>query len=258
MYGYIYKIKTTASTKVYIGQTTKSIAERYKMHLAAMNMESKKTLHLYLAMHKYGVETFSIEQIDTANSQEELDKKEQYWIDFYDSINNGYNMMAGGSGINPMSSTIVKEKHDTKMRSLEVRTKISSTLSNLRTTIGFSDEHKQKIKESRAKRKELRAKQGLNFYEHPEHMASRSIKVYCILNTGERFDFESILEAGRWWYDTYHPFGDIYSTATYQRKILASISGKEIVFGNKNHNNYKIITNITWYKNESEVVPIYE
>lgn len=78
MYGYIYKIKTTASTKVYIGQTTKSIEERYKMHLAAMNMEAKKTLHLYLAMHKYGVETFSIEQIDTASSQKELDEKEQY------------------------------------------------------------------------------------------------------------------------------------------------------------------------------------
>ena len=159
-------------------------------------------------------------------------------------------MMDGGNDENPMSSKIVKDKHDCKMRSEEVRTKISKSLSELRNSVGFSEEHKQKIKESRAKRKEERAALGLNFYEHPENMASRSIVVYCILNTGEQFEFKSILDAGKWWYENYKPFGEIYSTATYQRKIEDSINGKEIEFGNKSHKKYKKITNIKWFKKE--------
>ena len=49
-------------------------------------------------------------------------------------------------------------------------------------------------------------------------MASRSLGVYCILDTGETLEFDSILHAGKWWYDNYKPFGEVYSTATYQRK----------------------------------------
>lgn len=76
--------------------------------------------------------------------------------------------------------------------------KISKTLHAYRTEFGFSDEHKQRIKEAREKRRIERSKNGLNFYDHPEHFATRSKPVYCILDTGERFDFESIIEAGKW------------------------------------------------------------
>lgn len=155
--------------------------------------------------------------------------------------------MPGGNNKNPMSSEIVKAKHDFIMRTEEVRNKISKTLSKKRLEEGFSDEHKQKIKESRAKRKAERAAQGLSFYEHPENMASRSIGCYCILDTGERFDFKSIKDGGKWWYDNYKPFGDTYSTATYQRKIEASIAGKEITYMLKNRKEYIKITNIKWY-----------
>ena len=167
-------------------------------------------------------------------------------------------MTKGGADENPMNSELVKKKHAEKLRSEEVRKKISKTLSERRLSEGFSSEHKQKIKESREKRKQERAALGLNFYEHPENMASRSITVYCILDTGEQFEFNSILDAGKWWYENYKPFGETYSTATYQRKIEASIAGKEIEFGCKTHKKYKKITNIKWYKKEKEVVPIYE
>ncbi len=58
MYGYIYKISNLKNSKVYIGQTTKTIGERYNMHLKASTNKSKKTLHLYQAMNKYGIENF--------------------------------------------------------------------------------------------------------------------------------------------------------------------------------------------------------
>lgn len=247
IYGYIYKISTTKSNKVYIGQTTKTVEKRFAEHLKNSTENSKKSLHLYQAMNLYGKETFSVEQIDIAKDRNELNRKERYWINHYDSFNNGYNMMDGGNDENPMNSAVVKQKHDDKMRSKEVRNKISTTMHELRTTIGFSEEHKQRIKASREKRKQERKALGLGFYNHPEHMASRSMAVYCILDTGERFDFDSILHAGKWWYDNYKPFGEVYSTATYQRKIEDSIAGKEIECGNKNHKRYVHITNIKWY-----------
>lgn len=62
-------------------------------------------------------------------------------------------MMEGGNDENPMNSAIVKEKHDNKMRSKEVREKISKTMHELRTTIGFSEAHKRKISEAQKDRK---------------------------------------------------------------------------------------------------------
>lgn len=257
MYGYIYKLTNNINNKIYIGQTTRTVEKRVNEHFTRAiyyttkyDKDEYKYVHLYLAIKKYGESAFTYEQIDSALTNEELNEKEDYWINFYDSIKTGYNMMPGGNNKNPMDSYIVKAKHDFIMRTDEVRNKISKTLSEKRLKEGFSEEHKQKIKESRAKRKAERAAQGLGFYDHPENMASRSIGCYCILDTGERFDFESIKEAGKWWFETFKPFGEVYSTATYQRKIEASIRGEEIIYGNKTHKKYKKITNILWYNKE--------
>lgn len=255
MYGYIYKITNLVNGKVYIGQTIRGIQTRFKEHLE--NSLYQNT-HLYSAIRKYGQDKFVVEQLDIAESQEELDSKEKYWINYYDSINTGYNMIQGGNSENPMNDQSVKEKHDIIMRSESVRNKISKTLHDLRITIGFSEEHKQKIKTARKKRKQERAALGLNFYEHPEHFATRSVPVYCILNTGERYDFKSINDAGIWWYNTFKPFKNNYSQATFQRKIEDSIVGKEIAYretyienGVKKYRRIKV-DNIKWYINSKE------
>jgi hypothetical protein len=48
---------------------------------------------LYKAMRKYGVEFFSIEEIEETDSPEE---REIYWIEFYGTFKNGYNATMGG------------------------------------------------------------------------------------------------------------------------------------------------------------------
>ena len=47
--------------------------------------------HFARAIRKYGKNNFRLEIIDTAKSQEELNQKEQYWIRFYNSVEEGYN-----------------------------------------------------------------------------------------------------------------------------------------------------------------------
>jgi hypothetical protein len=57
-------------------------------------------------------------------------------------------MKQGGQDENPMNSEIVRKKHNNKMRSKEVRDKISKSMSIYRNTNGFSEQHRQKLSEA--------------------------------------------------------------------------------------------------------------
>ena len=93
--GYIYKITNDINKKVYIGQTTYELAERWKHHIADAKRYPYK---IYRAMNKYGIEHFQIELIEECDNSE-LDIKEIYWIGKYDSYENGYNSTLGGNGV---------------------------------------------------------------------------------------------------------------------------------------------------------------
>ena len=87
---YIYKITNIQNNKVYIGQTIRPIKDRFHRHINdAMN--NILDTHFARAIRKYGKNNFIIEQIDTAKTQDELNKKEQYWIQYYNSVIDGYN-----------------------------------------------------------------------------------------------------------------------------------------------------------------------
>lgn len=97
MYGIIYKIINDINNKIYIGQTTCSLNHRWAEH----KREAKILIHnnkLYNAMHNLGIEHFTINLIEEYQNitQEKLDLREQYWIKYYDSFNNGYNSTKGG------------------------------------------------------------------------------------------------------------------------------------------------------------------
>lgn len=98
MYGIIYKATNKINGKIYIGQTIKTLEERIYMHYyrADNSLEITHT-HFINAIRKYGKNNFSWEIIDTAETQEELDKKEIKWIQKYNSIKNGYNIQKGGN-----------------------------------------------------------------------------------------------------------------------------------------------------------------
>lgn len=144
---------------------------------------------------------------------------------------------------NPMKvNPAVREKQTKLMKSPEMRAKISATMHKLRTTIGFLAEHRAKISKALMK--------NHNFGTGD----TRSLSVYCELESGQKYTFHSIKEAGKWWYENYKPFGEIYSEATYQRKIKASIAGNEIHYGNKTHTTYKVITDIKWFFTKNDKI----
>lgn len=97
MIGIIYKY-TSPSNKVYIGQTIHEHT-RYMRH---KRTEGDNKFHR--AIKKYGFENFTYEVIFTIDNddrkrvKEKLDFMERYYIRKYDSLNNGYNLTAGGEG----------------------------------------------------------------------------------------------------------------------------------------------------------------
>lgn len=87
---WIYKITNIQNNKCYIGQTIRPVEQRFHRHINdALN--NILDTHFARAIRKYGKNNFIIEEIDTAKTQEELNQKEQYWINYYNSIEEGYN-----------------------------------------------------------------------------------------------------------------------------------------------------------------------
>lgn len=102
MYGYIYKITCKIDNKIYIGKTTKTIKERFKEHIETsrkVNSYRHKS-YLYNSMRKHGIENFSIEVIETCESEKQLNERERFWIKELNTRdpNVGYNIHEGGNG----------------------------------------------------------------------------------------------------------------------------------------------------------------
>lgn len=87
---WIYKITNIQNNKVYIGQTIRPIKDRFNRHINDA-LHNVIDTHFARAIRKYGKENFTIEEIDNANTQEELNQKEQYWIRYFNSVQQGYN-----------------------------------------------------------------------------------------------------------------------------------------------------------------------
>ena len=107
MYGQVYLITNTVNGKRYVGQTTYPLHERWQSHKTA-SRNPKTALHS--ALRKYGLNKFTIEQIDTADSQESLNKAEDFYILVLGTLASdiGYNLKRGGNNAPISEST--KEK----------------------------------------------------------------------------------------------------------------------------------------------------
>lgn len=96
--GSIYKITNKVNGKVYIGQTIYP-KDRFNQHISDSYKKERDSYnsHFHQAIRKYGPENFIYEIIENVNDSE-LNERETYWIEYYDSFNNGYNSTLGGGG----------------------------------------------------------------------------------------------------------------------------------------------------------------
>lgn len=94
----IYIIKNKINDLVYIGQSV-DIKARWYAHCASGKNAQKQDSYtqLHTAMRKLGINNFYYEILEQC-SIDELNKKEQYYIQAYNSYQHGYNMTLGGEG----------------------------------------------------------------------------------------------------------------------------------------------------------------
>lgn len=94
---YIYKIVNDVNDKIYIGKTEFSIHKRFKEHCRDAYKIRNEKRPLYNAMKLYGIEHFNVELIEECSQQDSLSRK-QYWIEYFQSYEYGYNATKGGDG----------------------------------------------------------------------------------------------------------------------------------------------------------------
>lgn len=99
--GVVYSLKNLINGKLYIGQTSKTLEWRLRIHIT----DSKRhRMKIGSALQEFGVENFEgrvVEFVyaDTSLELERLlDERETYWIKELNSRENGYNETDGGKG----------------------------------------------------------------------------------------------------------------------------------------------------------------
>lgn len=94
---YIYKIENILNHKKYIGLTN-NIKRRRSRHFTDLKYNHHDNSFLQKEYNIYGAENFIFEVVFEGEcSYEEISKKEQYYIQKYDSYYNGYNQNEGGN-----------------------------------------------------------------------------------------------------------------------------------------------------------------
>ena len=145
---------------------------------------------LKLAIEKYGKENFVKTILEICEDNQECNKREIYWIEYFNACNNDefYNIAAGGDGGN----TYLGLNDNELSRISAIKSMKSSGKNNHMYGKHHSNETKEKIRIGQKlayERKEKWGKQGLTGEKN-----TMSKKIYCI-ETGE--EFIGIREAGR-------------------------------------------------------------
>lgn len=106
---FVYRITNLIKSIYYIGKTCgPNPLKRWNEHLyAAIRNTDNDCPKLYNSMRKYGNHNFIFEIIEEWNNEDFAYQREAELIEFYDTINNGLNIVAGGKGgisgeLNPM------------------------------------------------------------------------------------------------------------------------------------------------------------
>ena len=95
IYGCIYKFENIKTGHVYIGQTVKLLNRRYKTGIINGWIKERKHYENQKYLDELIKENFTVEIIDYGVNEYHLNVLEAYWINYYDSCNNGYNNKNG-------------------------------------------------------------------------------------------------------------------------------------------------------------------
>jgi group I intron endonuclease len=109
--GIIYVHINKINGKAYVGQTIQTLQHRW----GGGSLYSTCTC-FYRAIQKYGWDNFEHKILECGLNDDELNERERYWIEKYNSIQNGYNIREGGNNQH------LTEEHKEKIRLSNIKT----------------------------------------------------------------------------------------------------------------------------------------
>jgi len=92
--GIIYTVKCEITGEFYVGATSDSMHQRKLDHTERATRDEKHPFAQAIAT--YGVDAFTWKQTDTANTTDELARKEKEYIKKHNSKHKGFNSDSGG------------------------------------------------------------------------------------------------------------------------------------------------------------------
>lgn len=101
----VYSIRNIHNDKRYIGCSS-NVEQRWQAHRYMLKNNKHDNSHLQGAYNKYGANAFEYTILESCDV-DMLHTREEYWIKYYDSKNNGYNM-CDGTLANPTSDVSKK------------------------------------------------------------------------------------------------------------------------------------------------------
>ena len=143
----IYKWTNKINGKSYIGQT-KYPEKRINEHI---NSKDNKLFHK--ALRKYGVNNFTYIVLEDNLDENQLNEREMYWIQYYNTFYNGYNLTIGGNATRGYKFTDEQKRNLSKAHKGKPtwnKGKISESKIGNHYKQGYkcSDEQKKKMSES--------------------------------------------------------------------------------------------------------------
>jgi group I intron endonuclease len=111
----VYLIRNLVNGKLYVGQTSTSIAQRWREHKSNAVRGRKCALHS--AIQKYGSASFSVEKLQECLTKEEMDFVEILYIALFKSrAPAGYNLTEGGDWVYDRTGSKLSSEHKEAIR----------------------------------------------------------------------------------------------------------------------------------------------
>ena len=194
----------------YIGQTSFKEEERWRRHCLLAYNESLKDYNYPLskAIRKYGPDNFTCEILeDNINDTKTLHEREMYWIEYYDTYNNGLNATLGGSGTKRLNTEQIKALWDAGMCVRDICVALNITSKTALAHLNMTS------KECGQRGPVYKTKNSIKFFG--DYQTGRAMPVSCYnMKTGKLVrSFSSAYEAAQ--------YLNLYSSTS----ILRAVSG---------------------------------
>lgn len=191
----VYKIINLINNKLYVGSSS-NLRKRERDHFTELERGVHKNKHLQSAYKLYNKDSFKFELIENCIN-DELIKREQFWIDQYD-FDQLYNMCPiAGSHLGRKNSEETKLKMSHKVFTVEHKHKISQAMCGKKNRLGIkhSEETKNKFRgvnnheygkkrDPEHSRKISKANQKEWIFNNPggEEVKLLNLKQFCLVN----------------------------------------------------------------------------